>query len=523
MHCNICQRPQTTALPLNCAACARNVLYQSRVSLAHTLLEQEAAVGQSEQYLKDSQIQSTKLPISHAAKSQLLPTFLNLQSVNIQQEAIRHQTQLILSRAKQLRLEVEDLGHEINRKRAGNLERRNEIHAARKELARRRTVEVGRFEKSIAGVQGRWDAIHARIAESRLLLCREAASLYGLKIHSHRGAASASYTCQIGGLPIYNLKDLNNVNLAIAASVITSLAHLVHLVSHYLALRLPAEVVLPHHDCPFPIILTPETSYLMNMTPNSRARLHTNSPRPPPPNKDIVHANQRLVLKSVHTRKKLSTTAKEDPQTYAAIADAMTLLAWNVAWLCKIQGFDVGANSWEEVCDVGKNLWQFFAAQSTVSHTETDTDERGIRQDEKLNTAHQSSQQGDNPKSSALFGHYSHGTIHSNLVTASGSEILRGWRLQDPIKITTRVKQMLLSDRTGAGWELLEGKEWESQLIRSQKPEPDIVVDASAIVIADRSGAQQMSQNASDPRSSAIDDAQERAKGTSGWMKLRDR
>ena len=315
-----------------------------------------------------------------------------------------------------------------------------------------------------------------------------------------------------------------DVNLAVAASVITSLAHLVHLVSHYLALRLPAEVVLPHHDCPFPIILTPETSYLMNMTPNSRATLDTNSPKPPPANKDSVHANQRLVLKSVHTRKKLSTTAKEDPQTYAAIVDAMTLLAWNVAWLCKIQGFDVGVNSWEEVCDVGKNLWQFFAAQSTVSHTETDMDKRGIGQDEKLNTAHQSSQQGDNPKSSALFGQYSHGTVHSNLVTASGSEILRGWRLQDPIKITTRVKQLLLSDRTGAGWELLEGKEWESQLIRSQKPEPDVVVDASAIVIADRGGAQSILQNASsDSRSSAIDDAQEKAKGTSGWMKLRDR
>ncbi|KAI4273620.1 MAG: hypothetical protein LQ337_004503 [Flavoplaca oasis] len=314
------------------------------------------------------------------------------------------------------------------------------------------------------------------------------------------------------------------MNLAVAASVITSLAHLVHLASHYLALRLPAEVILPHHDCPFPIILTPETSYLMTMTPNPRATLDTNSPKPPPANKDIVHANQRLVLKSVHTRKKLSTTAKEDPQTYAAIVDGMTFLAWNVAWLCKIQGFDVGANSWEEVCDVGKNLWQLFAAQSTVSHTETDTNERGMGQDGKLDTAHQLSQQSDNPKSSTLFGQYSHGTVHSNLVTASGSEILRGWRLQDPFRITTRVKQMLSSDRTGAGWELLEGKEWESQLIRSQKPEPDDVVDASAIVVADRSGAKQISQSASsDPENSAIDDTQEKTKGTSGWMKLRDR
>lgn len=210
MHCNICQRPQTTALPLNCAACARNVLYQSRVSLAHTLLEQEAAVGQSEQYLKDSQIQSTKLPAPHTSTLQALSTPSNLESIYIHREAIRHQTQLILNRAEQLRLEVEHLGNDITRRRAGNLERRNKIHAARKELARRRTVEVGRLDKSIAGFQVRWDAVHARIAESRLLLCREAANLYGMKMRSHRGAASASYTCQIGGLPIYNLKDLNS-------------------------------------------------------------------------------------------------------------------------------------------------------------------------------------------------------------------------------------------------------------------------------------------------------------------------
>ncbi len=237
-----------------------------------------------------------------------------------------------------------------------------------------------------------------------------------------------------------------------------------------------------------------------------------------------MYANQRLVLKSFHIRKKLSTAAKEDPQTYAAIVDGMTLLAWNVAWLCKVQGFNVGANSWEEVCDVGKNLWQLFAAQPDVPRPETYTDKRDMGQDGKLDTAHHLSQQGNKPKSSVSFGQYSHGTIRSNLATTSGSEILRGWRLQDPIKIATRVKQMLLSDRTGAGWELLEGREWESQLIRPQKPEPDVVVDASAIVVAGRSGAKQLSQSASsDPKNSAGDDAQEKARGTSGWMKLKNR
>lgn len=64
---------------------------------------------------------------------------------------------------------------------------------------------------------------------------------------------------------------------------------------------------------------------------------------------------------------------------------------------------------------------------------------------------------------SAMLGHFSHGTAHSFLAAAAGTEYMRGWRLQSPVKVVEKVKAMLLSERTGAEWEILEGNEWEEE------------------------------------------------------------
>ncbi|KAL8852905.1 MAG: hypothetical protein Q9221_002281 [Calogaya cf. arnoldii] len=542
MHCHICQHPLTTARSFHCACCAREVLYQPRVSLAHALLEQEAAVSQSEQYIKASRILPAKAPALDISKTPDRSLSLDLESTVIQCQAIRHQTQCTLDHVKQLRLEADDLRRRIAHGKAKNSERRNELLAARKEIDSRQAVEVGRLEKSIAGIHRRWDAVHTRTAESRLLLCREAANLYGLKKHSYRATASASDTYQIGSLPIYNVKDLNRkpenissstvpdadhhkgADPAIVTTVTASLAHLVHLVSHYLALRLPAEVILPHRDCPFPTILAPEASYATQPPPHTKASPNTSSSNDPSAVRGMLHASQSFLSKSLYTKKRLSITAKEDPQTYAAVIEGITLLAWNVAWLCQIQGLDVGAKSWEQVCDVGTNLWKLFAAEQAGPRPTVGATKRVIKQDGNPDTILRLSQERFEPSPTIGFGYFSHGTVHSNLSTASGSKVEHGWRLQDPAKIIARVKQMLSSDRTGAGWEMLEGKEWESQLIRSKQPEPDAAVDASTVVVNGKSGAKETSQSASsEPKNLAANDAQEKVKGTSGWMKLKSR
>ena len=56
-----------------------------------------------------------------------------------------------------------------------------------------------------------------------------------------------------------------------------------------------------------------------------------------------------------------------------------------------------------------------------------------------------------------MMGRYSHGSAHSFLGSAEGSEFMRGWKLHGPMKTVDHVKSYLLSDMAGAEWEVLEG------------------------------------------------------------------
>ena len=47
---------------------------------------------------------------------------------------------------------------------------------------------------------------------------------------------------------------------------------------------------------------------------------------------------------------------------------------------------------------------------------------------------------------------------------------MRDWRLQSPVKIIEKVKAMLLAERTGAEWEILEGNEWEEEEGQAEAP-----------------------------------------------------
>ena len=65
-------------------------------------------------------------------------------------------------------------------------------------------------------------------------------------------------------------------------------------------------------------------------------------------------------------------------------------------------------------------------------------------------------------KSFPVLGHYSHGTSHSFLGAAEGTEFMRTWKLPMPMKIVDRLKSALLGEMASAEWELLE-KEWDDE------------------------------------------------------------
>lgn len=116
---------------------------------------------------------------------------------------------------------------------------------------------------------------------------------------------------------------------------------------------------------------------------------------------------------------------------------------------------------------MGKNIWQLLVAPSLPHPGSGPTLMPGAMSRPAVSRVPTSAvpnvPEDSKAPPSATLGHFSHGTAHSFLAAAAGTEYMRGWRLQSPLKVVEKVKAMLLSERTGAEWEILEGNEWEEE------------------------------------------------------------
>ena len=242
-------------------------------------------------------------------------------------------------------------------------------------------------------------------------------------------------------------------------TAISRVAHLLHLTSHYLGLRLPAEISLATAFQPYCSIHTPLSSYKTAfLPPGLRHQSSTGSAAP----------RQRIL----QLERPLHHLASEEPITYSLFVDAITLLAWDVAWVAKTQGLEVGAKSWEEICAIGKNMWSLFVApprpptlrkRSAAVNTST-----GLAPSPTQSTSSPLKGQADLPPQATAPipdpGRYSHSSSHSFLSSSGpdgGADHLRGWRFANPVRIIDRIKAALLNERTGAEWEVLEKPESE--------------------------------------------------------------
>ncbi|KAL4784287.1 UV radiation resistance protein and autophagy-related subunit 14-domain-containing protein [Aspergillus varians] len=409
MSCDICTRAQT--LSFLCPTCARNRLYQLHVDNASVLLEREY-LGQ--------QIETSIIPDR--------------------------------SQEKHL-IESEKYNGEVKNgsPRLWALQKKGVLNGIRNSI--KRTDHL-------------WHSSHIKTAEARIFLCREAASLYGLrqKVRKRDNGLKETYT--IGGISILDLREMNgNINTQTGAApdhISTSfsyIAHILVLVSNYLSLRLPAEITLPHKNYPTPTIYTPSASYLPREPHSVPTPDHLSSSSPTTSRTTDTH-NPRPRPRPVCVDKALPKLAKEDPGTYALFIEGVTLLAWDVSWLCRSQGLNLGSDSWEDVCDIGKNLWQLLVAPPGQSSTLVralagrDIQAKTKAPKDSPRTTIQRT------KSFPMLGHYSHGTAHSFLGASEGTEFIRNWRLPIPTKVVDRLKSTLLGEMASAEWELLEEKEW---------------------------------------------------------------
>jgi len=384
-------------------------------------------------------------------------------------------TQQIIIQADELRAKLESAREDIAKKKALLARRRSDLASALNGVDSRRARQVEDVEKGIRMIKYKWNQGHATTAASRAFLCGEAAKLYGLK-KVKRNSGSEEY--RIGGVSIVDLRTMNSKSIrcfvtdttdsvptaASPAQISTALSHIVHLLmlsTHYLAIRLPAEITLPHRDYPLPTVFNLTSSYKHVDVPfpgtsgQSSNTSPTASRQPEPPDQPRP--------RPLFITKPLPLLATEDPSGYGLFLEGVTLLAYDVAWVCKSQGIPIGEDSkepsFEDICNIGKNLYNLLlgsrprpapasrvpSAQSTT--TKSSRDPEGETEDRK--------------KPTATMGQYSHGSAHSFLGTAEGTYFIRSWKVPNPMKLAGGLKSKLMSEVANAEWEVLDQDAWQ--------------------------------------------------------------
>ncbi|OBT70143.1 hypothetical protein VE03_00633 [Pseudogymnoascus sp. 23342-1-I1] len=470
IHCDICFRPGSRKLPFLCATDARNQLYEPRLRHAEVLLQndalsQEIAALTTEDPTassNDAQDTSTSTPASPPAERTPQQLALDLEHTLSERDASLSRTASIIRKADALRLSITHARASITARKAALEARQRALEKARNGLAARQQKVLDDHAKASKMSTYRWNHAHALTVQARAFLCYQAAELYGLQRVRPRGVGGGVDEYMIGGIRIIDLRHMNTSSASLISASLGHVAHLLVLVSRYLSVRLPAEITLPHADYPLPTIFSVASSYMDMPVPFPGTRPTTPSPSasrllathgrartPPPLNLNLPRPRPLFV------RTTLPRLAKEDQAAYTTFVEATALLAYDVAWLCKSQGVDIGVVAgvgkekgvpFEDMTAIGRNLYNLLvggrAAPAAPSAAGVPTVASG-----------------DSGSDGLGLGRYSHGARHSSLVGKMGEELVRGFRVMGPVKMADRLRRDLLAEVVGAGWEMVEGEE----------------------------------------------------------------
>lgn len=543
MNCPICSRVSSSRLRFYCPTCACNQIYTLRIDNARALLEKETLGRQVEKAL----LHQTSPTLSYhrfeecsTQSPDKVPSPQDvLQIITAKAESSIRRKELAL-RIQQLKSEIKDRQLGISQRRLTLARRRSDAESSKFQLESREVALICGVQNTIKRTERLWHSLHSKTVEARIFLCREVANLYSLRQWIKQDGSEMKETYVIGGVPIVDLRDLNgksqncpllldmpapSINAQIGATAVqistsfSNIAHLLVLVSHYLSLRLPAEITLPHKDHPVPTIHAPIASYIsresiLTATSTQPHNLASSTTHP------LGFQSNHYQPRPLTIDRSLPKLAREDPESYVLFLEGVTLLAWNVSWLCRTQGLNIASDSWEEICNIGKNMWQLLVAPPLEEATLMRA--FAVRETKPMKPLR------DLPKTSLqktisfpMMGHYSHGTVHSFLGASEGTEFVRTWRLPIPLKVVDKLKSTLLGEMASAEWEVLEEKEWNdseqsstrvlAQGSRSQ-PEDDVMPDKNHVShMASASGVRNDLDSTSRPR------------GSSGWTKLRSR
>ena len=477
MGCDICGRPQhPQRLPFLCPIDARNELYEPRMAHAVALIQNEKLEQQVNSELgallnsKDTDTGNTR----PAARIQL-------ETLETERQESLQRTSDATARTKKIRRDLEATRKELGRQRELLRQRRSDLAAAANGTAARRQRMQADVERSISMTKYKWKQSYEAMTATRGFLCLEASRLYGLRrINERRGdEGSAGVTrYEIGGFEVVDPYNMNNLPPEVVSTSLAHITHILVLTCHYLSIRLPAEITLPHRDYPRPTVFSLNSSYSHGEVPfPGTASLHPGAAAPaavtsfasgPQTGGSFQHVPRARPL---YIDKPLGTLAREDGPVYTTFLEGVSLLAYNIAWACCSQGVPVTASegkaSFDDVFSIGRNLYnllissqssgnpagRIFSPSSTPAMSPSPS-RNGTAS--PTTAGRNSTSNGNSPMPPLSMGRYSHGTTHTFL----GDDIVQLFKIPGPNRLSDRLKTKLSSESTMPDWEVLEDDAW---------------------------------------------------------------
>lgn len=206
MDCGFCKRLLTQEDGPHCVSCVRGTIYGVRLELARVLLEKEQLGKKVETITAEDEPHEhidDELSILRTAWHSQVDTS-ELQQINDETADIERQTAIVKKEVELKKAKVKDLKENLDKRKAN-------LVAAKKAQAKDRQQKLEKLMDEGAKLKAEHDVIHNRIMDAKAVLCREAASLLGLR-HSKKKTKDGTIKDRyfIAGLPLPDLKDINS-------------------------------------------------------------------------------------------------------------------------------------------------------------------------------------------------------------------------------------------------------------------------------------------------------------------------
>lgn len=313
-------------------------------------------------------------------------------------------------------------------------------------------------------------------------------------------------------------------------AVLGNTAFVLHLCSYYIGVKLPSEITVPHRDYPLTTIMTPAQSYLgQNIPfPGSGSALASVPASPTTTRSDAASMPRPrpLFVGSDDYHESVAQFAKRDPVAFSFFLEGIALLAYNVAWFSRSQGFLQGTDSWEDICDMGRLLHEMLVAPPPQSPAIMRVmSQRDVR--DRRSRHHSSSTGPDSGSSSNAGGRLgagSHSSMHDFYTRSELSKATRNWRFNNYKMIADPLKKQLLNEMNNAEWEVLNQKEWDDG---GEKMDEAVLIKTRAMDGAAYDDARSIMTTTTNKMAGlellAGDEARDKGKGKSGWTKVKSR